>query len=127
MQFLFYTDYQDFLFLILYYSPELIFGLVDYFNFFFDSAIFSYNVASWSDLFNDSLNSNVTEFVEYFLLLVYYFWFIIFFVNIFRILVFNKYNDFFFIRFIYYFNSLSKELRFHFDGIMQVTFFIFFY
>lgn len=29
MQFLFYTDYQDFLFLILYYSPELILALID--------------------------------------------------------------------------------------------------
>lgn len=126
-QFLFYTDYQDLLFIILYYSPELVLVLIDYFNLYFDSYTFEYQPGSWSDLMNDSLSSNMTEFTEYLLLLVYYFWFIIIFFNIFRLINFNRYNDFFFYKFLYYFNSLAKELRFHFDGIVQLTFFIFFY
>lgn len=127
MQFLFYTDYQDLLFLILYYSPELVLVLVDYFSLYFDSYIFDYQPGAWSDLMNDSLNTNITEFTEYLLLLVYYFWFIVIFFNVFRLINFKKYNDFFIYKFLYYFNSLSKELRFHFDGMIQLTFFIFFY
>lgn len=126
-QFLFYTDYQDFFLIILYYSPELLLSVVDFFEIYFNSFIFDLKPSTFTDIFNDSLNTSVSEFTEYLIMLVYYFWFIVLFITIFRINSFNSFNDFFFIRFLYYFRSLIFELRFHFDGMLQVFFFAFFY
>lgn len=126
-QFLFYTDYQDYFLILLYYSPELILSLTEFFTTFFDNGVFNYQPSTWTDLFNDQLSLNVSEFTEYLILLVYYFWFIVFFVNVFRLNSFNSFNDFFFVRFLYYFRGLIFELRFHFDGMLQVVFFAFFY
>lgn len=127
MQFLFYTDYQDFLFLILYYSPELILALIDWLEIYWNSAIFNYTAAAWTDMFNDTLNSTVSELTEYLLLLIYYFWFAVLFLNIFRVNNWSAVNDIFFIRFLHYFYSMSKDMRFQFDATIQLIFFIFFY
>jgi hypothetical protein len=72
LQFLFYTDYQDFLMIILYYSPELMLALTDYINIYWVNSALNYSPAAVYDLFNDTLNSAISEFVEYFILFFFF-------------------------------------------------------
>ena len=76
LQFLFYTDYQDFLVILLYYSPELVIALTDYINLYWINNTLYSTPAAVFDLFNDSLNSSISEFMEYFILFFFLFdWF----------------------------------------------------
>lgn len=125
--FFFYTDYQDILSLILYYSPELVIPLIDYFMVYFDNYTFNYLPSAWSDLYSDTLNSNISEFVESLLLFVFYVWLVILFLNIFRIFKWSNFIDSYFVRFLNYFFSLSKETRIQFEALLQILFFFFFY
>jgi hypothetical protein len=76
LQFIFYTDYQDYLAVILYYSPELALGLIDYVNLYWTNNVLNYTPAAVFDLFNDALNSTLSEFTEYFILLFFFFYII---------------------------------------------------
>lgn len=73
LQFLFYTDYQDYLILLLHYSPELILALNDYINIYWIQSTLNYSTAAVFDLFNDSVNSSISEFMEYFSLIFFFF------------------------------------------------------
>ena len=73
LQFLFYTDYQDFLTLILYYSPELVLALIDYLNIYWLNSFSSYAASSVFDLYSDIINSTISEFTENLILLFLFF------------------------------------------------------
>lgn len=65
---MFFTDYQDFTTTLLYYSPELIIALSGYVNLFYVNSQIFITPISVFDNFNDVLNTNLSEFVEYFFL-----------------------------------------------------------
>ncbi len=67
-QYFFYTDYQDFVVLMMYYSPELMLGFMDYFNNFLTSNAASYIPNVVYDLFSDHMNSAIIELVEHFIM-----------------------------------------------------------
>ena len=68
VQTLFYTDYQDFIVMVTYHSPELIFALNDYFLLFFNNTAINQTPSIVFDTYMDSLNITLSEFLEYFLL-----------------------------------------------------------
>jgi hypothetical protein len=127
LQFLFYTDYQDFVTITLYYSPELMLAITDYVNTYWVNNVINYSPSSVYDLFGDSLNSSVSEFIEYFILFFSFIWAAVLFVNVFHIIKWNNPLEVYFVRLYYYNYSTSKETRLQFEAMLLVFFFFFFY
>jgi len=127
IQFLFYTDYQDFISILMYYSPELILGLSDYIDSYWFKTAVNYTPAIVFDLFQDSINSSLTEFTEYLILFIFFAWIVVIFVNVFHVLKWNNSTESYLTRFFYYLYSLSKESRIQFEAFLQTFFFFIFY
>jgi len=89
-QMLFYTDYQDILVLILHHSPELSMALVDYVNTYWLNSMINSTPSVVFALFSDSLNSTISEFVEYLVMFMAFIWVVVFFNGIFRIMKWNN-------------------------------------
>ena len=85
-QLLFFTDYQDFIVLILHHSPELSLAILDFINIYWLNSAIGVNPSSVFDTFNDSLASSLSEFLEYFIAFFVFMWGVVFFMGIFRIL-----------------------------------------
>lgn len=126
-QFLFYTDYQDFIMLVLYYSPELMLAVTDYINTYWISNTMGYSPAVVYDLFSDSLNTAVSEFVEYFILFFSFIWAAVLFVNVFHIIKWNNPLEVYFVRILNYWYSTARETRIQFEAMLQIFFFLFLY
>lgn len=127
LQFFFYSDYQDFLTIMLYYSPELLFVLNDYINIYWTNNVINYNSSIVFDLFSDLLNTSISEFVEYFILFFSFIWIMLLFSNIFRIIKWNNTVEVYFIRFLNYFYSIAKDTRLQFEMMLHTFFFFIFY
>ena len=127
LQFLFYTDYQNFFTIMLYYTPELVLGVLDYVETYWTAQSVQYTVGANYDVFSDFLNTTVSEFVEYFLVFGVYCWLLVFFIDTTRLTQWTTVNDVYAVRILYYFFSLSKDLRIQFEVMLQVVFFVFFY
>ena len=125
-QFIFYTDYQDYLTTLLYYSPELAFALIDYINLYWSNNVLNYSPAVVFDLFTDTLNTSISEFVEYFILLFFFIWLTILFISVFTIVKWNNPLEIYFVRLYYYVYSASREMRIQFETMLLVFFFFFF-
>jgi hypothetical protein len=98
-QMLFYTDYQDILVLILHHSPELSMALVDYVNTYWLNSMINSTPSVVFALFSDSLNSTISEFVEYLVMFMAFIWVVVFFNGIFRIMKWNNPLEAYFVRF----------------------------
>jgi hypothetical protein len=107
-QFIFYTDYQDYLTTLLYYSPELVLVLTDYINLYWSNNVLNYSPAVVFDLFSDILNTAASEFLEHFILFFLFIWLVVFFINLFTIVKWNNPLEIYFVRFYYYIYSASK-------------------
>lgn len=127
VQFFFYTDYQDFIVIMLHYSPELILAVNDFINSYWVSNVISYTPAIVFDLFSDSLNVAISEFLEYVVLFFAFIWIVVLFVNAFRITKWNNPVEIYMVRLINYLFSMSKEARVQFEAMLQTFFFFFFY
>ena len=127
LQFLFYTDYQDYLILLLYFSPELIIALNEYINTYWVNSFFNFTPAIVFDLFNDSLNTAVSEFLEYFILFFSFVWAMVIFINIFNLVKWNNPIEIYMIRLFNYLYSVAKEARIQFEVFLQTFFFFIFY
>lgn len=127
LQFLFYTDYQDFLVVLLYYSPELILALTDYINSYWLNSALNYSPAAVFDLFNDSLNTAVAEFVEYIIAFFAFVWAVALFINVFHLLKWNNPLEIYLVKFLNYLYTISRESRVQFEAMLQTFFFFFFY
>ncbi len=127
LQFFFYTDYQDFITIMLYYSPELVLALNDFINSYWVNSVLNYTPSIVFDLFSDSLNTAISEFVEYILLFFSFIWIVVFFVNVFRLIKWNNPLEMYAVRLLNYLFTLSKESRIQFEAFLQTFFFFFFY
>lgn len=85
-QFLFMTDYQDYLVTIFYHSPELITALLEFAQVYWFNVYISSQPATLGDLFSDNLSSTIVEFIEYWVLFLFYVWATILVINLLRIL-----------------------------------------
>lgn len=125
-QFLFYTNSQDYIVILLHYSPELILILTDYVNTKWVNNVLSYTPAVVYDLFSDSTSLVISEFVEYFILFFYFFLITIFIINVFNLNKPSNATDSYFSRLHNYLYSTAKESRVQFEA-MLLTFFLFFF
>ena len=127
LQMIFYTDYQDFMVLILHHSPELSLALVDYVNTYWLNSTLSSTPSAVFDVFSDSMNSSLSEFIEYFVAFFAFVWGIIFFVGIFRITKWTNPLEIYFVRIENYVFWMSRETRTQFEAALKAAFFILFY
>lgn len=127
IQFFFYSDYQDLIILITHYSPELIFALTDYLNTYWYNNTLSFTPSALFDSFQDSLNSSISEFIEFLILFFIFSWTILIFINVFRISKWNNPIEIYWNRIFYYLNSMSRESRVQFEVVIQAFFFFFLY
>ncbi len=126
-QMLFYTDYQDILVLILHHSPELSMALVDYVNTYWLNSMINSTPSVVFALFSDSLNSTISEFIEYLVMFMAFIWVVVFFNGIFRIMKWNNPLEAHFVRFQNYLFWISRETRLQFEATIKIFFFAFFY
>lgn len=127
ISFLFYTDYQDFVTTLLYYSPEVILVLNDYVTIFWLNSALNYTPSVVFDFFSDSLNSSLSEFVENIILFFIFIWFIVILVNVFQITKWNNPLEIYMFKLLNYFYTISKESRVQFEAFLQTVFFFLFY
>ena len=124
-QFFFYTNNQDYLGILLRYSPELTFVVNDYLNSYWVSVVFAYTPALVFDLFSDSANSTISEFIEYAILCFFFFFLTSVLVGVFTLNKPSNSTDSYFNRLHNYLYSTSKESRSQFEALL-LTFFLFF-
>ena len=122
--YMFYSNYQDTLILLLNYSPELILAFENYLLKSWESYIFNINISSSWDLFSDNNNLLWSEFFLNF----FYFWifilFLILFFNIIHLVKFGLENVNLFSRVIFYFTSLSREMRIQLESTLHLLFLV---
>jgi len=127
LQVVFYTDYQDFLVLVLHHTPELSLALIDYVNIYWLNSIINSTPSAVFDIFNDSIYSSISEFLEYFIAFIAFMWMVVIFTGIFRITKWNNPLEIYFVRFQNFIFSISRETRIQFEAAIKVFFFVFFY
>jgi hypothetical protein len=126
-QFLFYTDYQDLIVIILYYSPELMLVVTDYINLYWVNNVISYTPSAVFDLFNDSLNTALSEFLEYITLFFFFIWGVVLFVNVFNLTKWTNALEIYLVKLLNYLYSTAKDARVQFESLLQTFFFFFLY
>ena len=126
LQVVFYTDYQDFIVLVLHHSPELSLALIDYVNTYWLNSTINSTPSAVFDIFSDSLNSSISEFLEYFVAFFSFMWGVVFFIGIFRITKWNNPLEVYFVRFENFIFSISRETRVQFEAAIKVFFFCIF-
>lgn len=127
LNFLFFTDYQDFFSLVLYYSPELILAVSDFANIYLNNSAFLTTIAATYDMYADVLSTVWSEFTESLLLFYYFIWLIIFFFNSFNFSKWALLNENYIYKLYLYTFTLSHELRIQFEVALHVLFFFIFY
>jgi len=87
----------------------------------------SYLPATVFDSFHDSINSSISEFIEYLSLFFLFTWLMAGFIGLFRVLKWNNPIEAYLLRIFYYLNSIARESRVQFESMIQTFFFFIFY
>jgi hypothetical protein len=126
-QFFFYSDYQDFIIIMLYYSPELVIAMNDYINFYWIGKVFDHTPTTVFDLFSDSMNATLVQFTEFLVLFFLFIWLIVFFIHVFNLLKWNNPLEIYSIKLLNYLFNIAKESRVQFESMIQTFFFFVLY
>jgi len=126
-QFFFYTDYQDFISIMLRYSPEIVLVFETYLNTFWLNSLVNAAPSVVFDIFHDSVVSTVAEFTEYLSLLFIFVWLVVFILNVFSITKWSNALDSQGSRLFYYIYSVARESRVQFEAFILTFFFFFFF
>lgn len=127
LNFLFLTDYQNFVLFLVHHSPELLFGLIDFITVYWLGSTFSFSPSSLFDTFMDLPNPLSSSFVEYFMFFTLYFFFVIYFLGNFRIKKWNKLLEVYLVRIYCYSFTISREARLQFEAMLLLLFLFIFY
>lgn len=125
-QFLFYTNYQDFITTVLHHSPELTLAFTEFVNSYWLNYVMSYLPSASFDVFSDSFHSSVSEFLDYVMLLGVFAWVVIIFSHSCRIMNWNNPSEIHLVRISSWIASTARYYRQEFDAAF-LTFFVFFY
>lgn len=127
LQFFFYSDFQDHIWSIVYYSPEMILALNDFLNSYWLDRFFAYTPTTVFDLFSDAMNATLTQFTEFLILFFFFIWLLIFFIKIFNMIKWNNPSEIYFVKISIYLYTMAKETRVQFESMIQTFFFFVFY
>lgn len=124
---LFSSSYQDSSSMILLLSPDLILAFKDFYStYFFESSI-NFLPAAVFDSFVNNLTYHVSEGVVNFFMFFFYVWIIVYFILMGASLKWSTNYMQQMMRFQYFFNSFSREVRIQYEAVLQVFVFFLFY
>lgn len=126
-QFLFYTDYQDYFTIILHHSPELSLALIDYAQTYWTAATFHQTPVAVFDLFSDSTNTTIGEFLENTTGLIFFFWGLVLFSNSFRLVKWSHTSEAYWVRIESYLFSFSRTNRVQYEAALKTFFMLILY
>ena len=123
----FLSSYQDNFIILLFFSPELVLSFSDYFYVYFNVININSIASSCFDSYTSNLNYIFGEGILSLFMFFFFAWFIIYF---FLMTSGLKWSNFYinqFVRFYYYFFSISKDTRIQFEAVIQTGVFFLFY
>jgi hypothetical protein len=124
---LFSSSYQDSTSMILLLSPELTLAFRDFYStYFFESSI-NFLPSAVFDSFANNLTYHVSDGVVTFFMFFFYVWILVYFVVMAASLRWSTNYTNQITRFQYYFNSISRETRIQYEGVLQTFVFFLFY
>jgi hypothetical protein len=126
-QFIFYTDYQDYVTSILHHSPELSLAFLDYVQIYWMNQTFSVTTSAVLDVIVDNLDLVVSEFLEYYVGSFIFFWSAAFFSQIFRIRQWGSAIEFYWVRLHNYMFTFAREMRVQLEAVLKTFFIVFLY
>ena len=121
------SEYQENITNIIFLAPELSLVLNNYFYSYYLNNIMNFLPSPVFDLFLNNVNfTNVNTLIYFFMFFIYIFFIIYFF---FMVLSLNwlMFINFYWVRFYYYFFSLSKEIRVQFESLAHTLLFFLLY
>ena len=124
---IFFTDYQNLVTLILYYSPELTLALTDFYTSYSGSLTLEQTPGVFFDTYKDGLNLVISEFLQHYFLLFLFTWLVLLTLVNFRLNTWWKSVNSYFLRIYNYLFWMARTIRIQFDGMIQAFFFIFLY
>ena len=124
---LFYSDFQDLISTLLYYSPDLVLVISDLITTHWIGASMLLLPSIVFDSFQDSTSSSNAEFTEYLIAFLPFVVYVFLLITITRITTLFSANDSYATRAYFYLYSISNEVRFQFEAALQVFFFVFLY
>lgn len=127
LQFLFFTDFQNLLTLLLHHAPELLLALLDYFTFHWWRNFYVTSPSAGFDSFYDALSSHHVELYTYFVAFFVFAWLTVFLFSVFILATWSTHGEAFLVRFYYYLFTASRELRLQFEAVVKVIFFFLLY
>ena len=127
LPFLFYSDFQDLVTTLAYYSPELILGLRDFISLYWLSASMNFSPAASFDAYQDVTGTSYAEFLEYLTSFVSFVVNVLVLVILTRLSPLTNASDAYASRAYFYLYSISTESRLQFEAGLQAFFFVFLY
>lgn len=124
---LFYSDFQDLITTIAYYSPELIFGTRDSISTFWLNSAVSHSPAASFDTYQDLTGTAYSEFTDYLTSFLAFVAYTLLLITLTRIVALSNAVDSYASRAYFYLYSISTEVRFQFEAGLQAFFFVFLY
>jgi hypothetical protein len=121
------SEYQDPVSTILTLSPELVLLFIEYFNTFIIYSLINNSPSIIFDLYSDNLNFFYSEGCIQFLYVFIYIYFIVYSFSTTFLLKWVNFYMSHFLRFYYYFYSISKETRIQFEVVTQTMVFFLIY
>lgn len=122
------SSYQDMFTLVIFFSPEVILSLSDYFYYYYNG-IYTTSplVSSCFDSYSSNLNYNFSEGFITFFLFFFFSWFLIYFFYMSFLLRWSNLQWAQIVRSYLYTFSLSKDTRLQYEAVMQTAIFFIFY
>jgi hypothetical protein len=124
---LFQTEYQEPFNVILVIAPELVNAFTEYFLTYIMSSTLNFTPSVVFDAYTNNLNFFYGEGCVHFFLFFLYVYFIIYFFSTLILLKWANFSNSHFLRFYYFFYSLSKETRIQFEAVTQTMVFFLIY
>lgn len=125
-QFIFFTDYQDFLLTSSHHAPEINIAIIDYINTYWINYITEYTPSAVFDVYYDSLSSSIfSQITDFFIMFIIFTWLVVIFSQLWNIANWDDLIGFYETRINYWLFSVSKETRIQLEAIF-VAFFLYF-
>ena len=121
------TEYQEIFSTLILVAPELSLMLSDYVFAYYTNSVINYLPSAVFDSYTNNLNFYFSEGVLHFMMFWFFVWFVIYFFTTNLSLKWSLPAGSHFMRFYYYFFSISRETRIQFEAVMQSMLFFLFY
>ena len=124
---LFYSDFQDLVTTVTFYSPELILGMRDSIAAYWLNASVSYAPSASFDVYQDLTGTSNSDFMDYLAAFLPFIGYTLALVVIVRLVSLVKSNDAYLSRAYFYLYSMAMTVRFQFEAAIHTFFCVFLY